>query len=108
MNPTGALERATAAVDATISAVRHDITDPTDLSAVIAGLRELLWHTTTLSTVIANTYDGRCFEHDTAGVDPAHTAGEIVARLDTIRGLLARVDHALGDAHNHAAHLRAR
>lgn len=108
MNPTVGLDRATAAVNATTSAVRHDITDPADLSATIAALRELLWHTSTLTTVLANTYDRSCFDHDTASVDPAHTTGEIVARLGDIRGLHARIDHALADAHNHAAHLRNR
>lgn len=103
------LDTAIAAVDDTIEQVRYNTLEPADLASVIAGVRELFWHTTTLTAALGAVY-GRTagLGHD-HGHDPAVSVAVIVEQLATVTGALAVIDDALADVHNHAAHLyRAR
>jgi hypothetical protein len=72
---------------------------------VIAGLRELFWHTTTLTAALTHAFDtADTVGHDNGG-DPASALTTIVAGLHTIADQLAAIDTALDAAHRHAAHL---
>jgi hypothetical protein len=108
MNATRLLDPATAAVNRAIEAVRYDRLDPADLSAVIAGLRELFWHTVTLTNALTHAYDtGGDLDHDNGG-DPTVALMTIVAGLHTVAAQLADIDTALNETHRHAAHLYRR
>lgn len=108
MTPATILDPAIAAVDRAIEMLRYDRLEPADLSAVIAGLRELFWHTTTLTTVLDGAYDHQhSLGHD-HGDDPAAAIAAITAGLHHAAAHLAHVDDALGDVHNTAAHLHRR
>ena len=107
MTPATLLDPATIAVDQAIEVARYDQLDPADLAAVIAGLRELFWHTTTLVDVLVHAYD-RADElgHDNDG-DPLASVTTIIGQLHTVTSLLTAIDTAFDIAHNHAAHLRS-
>jgi hypothetical protein len=108
MTPTRLLDPATTAVDDAVATVRYDRLDPADLAAVIAGLQELFWHTTTLTAVIAHAYNTTDdLGHDTA-CDPHRAVTAITAGLQHVAGLLAEIDALLNGVHNHAAHLHHR
>ena len=105
MTPATLLDTAVAAVDRAIEAVRYDPLDPADLSAVIAGLRELFWHTTTLNNALTHAYDHlHGIGHDN-GSDPVAALTAIVGGLHTVASHLASIDTALAETHNHAARL---
>ena len=86
--------------------LRHDHNVlPSDLSAVIGTLRELVW---TIDTFTATTVDAygrqRCLGHDDSH-DPTAAVAQIVDRLERCRRLLDGIDGSLGNAHNTAAKL---
>jgi hypothetical protein len=105
MNANRLLDPAVAAVDRAIEAVRYDHLDPADLSAVIAGLRELFWHTTTLTSVLVHAYDTASDVGHDNDDDPAVALTAIVAGLRTVAAQLADIDTALNETHRYAAHL---
>jgi hypothetical protein len=105
MTPATLLDPAVAAVDRAIEAVRYDRLDPADLSAVIAGLRELFWHTATITSVLTHAYDQLGAVGHDHGDDPTVALTAIVAGLRTVAAQLADIDTALNETHNHAAHL---
>jgi hypothetical protein len=107
MTATG-LDRATSAIDTAIDALRYDDLEPAELSAVVGALRELFWHTTTLTTILAGVYDRYAGLGHDDGHDPAAAVTAIGAGLHTIAGHLAAIDHTLADAHNTAAKLHRR
>jgi hypothetical protein len=78
MTPPPSWTRPSPPVDQTIESVRYDRLDPAELSAVIAGLRQLFWHTTVTA---------------------------IVAGLHAVAAQLADIDTVLTETHDHAAHL---
>ena len=106
--PTRSLDDAIAMIDTTMETVRCGRLEPADLAGVVAGFRELFWHTTTLVGALTGTY-GRTagLGHD-HGHDSAAAIVVIVEQLAGVAGGLAVIDEALADAHNHAAHLYRR
>jgi hypothetical protein len=108
MNVTRLLDPAVAAVDRAVEVVHYDDLEPADLSAVIAGLRELFWHTTILTSVLVHAYDTAHTIGQDNGGDPAVALTTIVAGLHIVADLLASVDAALNETHCHAAHLHRR
>lgn len=108
MTATTDLDRAISAIDNTIDALRYDDPEPAELSAVVGALRDLFWHTTTLTRTLAHVYDHqRGLGHD-HGHDPAAAVAAIVAGLRNVAGHLAAIDHTLAAAHNTTAHLHRR
>jgi hypothetical protein len=106
MTATGDLDRVINAVDTTIETLRYDDLEPAELSAIVGALRELFWHTTTLTTVLAGVYDHQHgLEHDH---DPASAVAAVGVGLCTAAKHLARLDRTLADVHNTAAHLHRR
>ena len=105
MTPATFLDPAVAAVDRVIEAVRYDDLQPTDLSAVIAGLRELFWHTTTLAGALTRAYDTASGVNHDNGDDPAVALTTIVAGLHGVAAQLASIDTTLNETHRHAAHI---
>lgn len=105
---TADLDRAISAIDTTIDALRYDPLEPAELSAVVGAMRELFWHTTTLTTVLADVYDHQHGLGHDDGHDPAAAIAAIGAGLHTVAGYLAAIDHALVDTHNTAAKLHRR
>lgn len=103
--PGRLLDAAAVAVDDAVQAVSYDRLEPADLAAVVAGFRELFWHTTTLTRTLTDTYSGLTGLGHDAGHDPAASVTVIIERLTAVTVGLAGIDQALGDAHNHAAHL---
>lgn len=108
MTATGDLDRAINALDHPIEALRYDDLEPAELSAVVGALRELFWHTTTLTTVLAGVYDHETGLGHDDGHDPAAAVAAIGVGLHTIGGHLSAIDHTLADTHNTAAKLRRR
>lgn len=86
--------------------LRYDIgVSASDLSAVVATVRELVWTLDTFTASLVDTYARQHgLGHDN-GHDPDLTVAVIVERLARCRNCLDQVDGLLGDAHNHAAHL---
>lgn len=75
------LDLAVVAVDEAVEMVRHAGLEPAELSAVIAGLRELFWHATTFARTLTGVYrhlDGIGHDH---GDDPAAVVVVIAGRL---------------------------
>jgi hypothetical protein len=105
MNATRLLDPAVAAVDRAVEVVRYDDLEPADLSAVIAGIRELLWHTTTLTNALAHAYDTASDVGHDGGGEPQASTRTIVASLHTVAAQLASIDASFEIAHNHAAHI---
>jgi hypothetical protein len=105
MTPATILDPAVAAVDQTIEVVRYDRLDPAELSAVIAGLRELFWHTTTLTGVLIHAYDAAGDVGHDHGDDPTAAVAAIVAGLHAVAVQLAGIDTVLTETHDHTAHL---
>lgn len=105
----------TAKLDTAITAVKASAAElattpdvePADLSAVIAGLRELAWTLDHHVTTVARRYDDErlgALRHD-HGDDP-HAAVEMIRlRLGDVTTRLADIDEGFGDAHDHAARL---
>ena len=103
--PTRVLDPAIAAIDKAVEIVRYDGLGPAELSAAVAGIRELFWHTTTLTSALNGAYSrlsGLGHDH---GHDPAVSANVIVEQLANVTAGLTVIDQALGDVHDHAAHL---
>ena len=94
---------------ATIKVAARDLTrdvEPPDLSAQIAGARELTWALDHFVNTLAVRYgqlDGP-LRHDQGG-DPAAAVDMVRLRLGDIAARLVDVDDAFGDAHNHAARI---
>jgi hypothetical protein len=105
MTTTTDLDRAINAVDHAIEPLRDDDLEPAELSAVVGALRELFWHTTTLTTVLAGVYDQQHGLGHDDGHDPDGAAAAIGVGLRTVAGHLAAMDYTLADAHNTAAKL---
>lgn len=108
MTTTSGLDRAISAVDTTIETLRYDPAEPAGLSAVIGALRELCWHTTTLTTVLADAYDHHTGLGHDHGHDPAAAVTTITSGLHAVVGHLAVIDRTLADTHNTAAKLHRR
>jgi hypothetical protein len=105
MNASRLLDAATAAVDRAVESVRYDRLAPADLSAVIAGLRELFWHTTTLTGVLTHAYDGLVDVGHDNGSDPTDAVAAIATGLHAVAAEFATIDTVLNETHNHAARL---
>ena len=99
------LDPARAAIDRAVEIVRYDRLEPADLAAVVAGFRELFWHATTLTGTLVDAYSGLTGLGQDDGHDPDASVAVIVEGLTAVTVGLTVIDRALGDAHNHAAHL---
>jgi hypothetical protein len=108
---TARLDDATTALRDTINTTRYDALDPAELSALVGGLRELFWHTHTLTTTLATRYDDLSdvggVGHDD-GTNPATAVTAIAAGLHDVAEQLDRIDDTLAGVHNTAAKLHHR
>lgn len=102
------LDRAISTIDNALDALRYDDLEPAELSAVVGALRELFWHTTTLTATLAGVYDRQGGLGHDDGDDPDGAVVAITAGLHTVGGHLAAIDHTLADTHNTAAKLHRR